>query len=152
MVGNTAVAVRLVAIRQNANTVLRFMFGATPRGFDALDSDFMASAQSLHAITPEQAGQYRPRRIHVVTVQPGDTVESMTAQMQVPEAKDEWFRVINHLAAGAALQAGQLVKIITQDASTMSSLLPNGKMGHRTGDGPVAGIGGHPVETAIIDD
>jgi LysM repeat protein len=55
----------------------------------------------------------------VVTVQPGDTIESLTARMQVPEAKAkaEWFRVINHLPAGATLQPGQLVKIITEGSS-----------------------------------
>jgi predicted Zn-dependent protease len=122
VVGNTAVAVRLVAVRQDAGTVFRFMFGAPPRGFAALDDDFMASAQSLRTISAEQAGQYRPHRIRVVTVQPGDTVQSLTARMEVPQAKDEWFRVINHLPAGGTLQAGQLVKIIAEDNGGSASL------------------------------
>jgi predicted Zn-dependent protease len=117
VVGDTAVAVRLVAIRQDAKTVFRFMFGAPPQSFNALDGDFMASAQSLRSITAEQAGQYHPHRIRVVTVQPGDTIQSLTARMQVPEAKDEWFRVINHLPTGATLQSGQLIKIIIEDGA-----------------------------------
>jgi predicted Zn-dependent protease len=119
VVGNTAVAVRLVAVRQDANTVFRFMFGAPPQSFNALDDEFLASAKSLRSITADQAGRYPAHRIHVVTVQPGDTIESLTARMQVPEAKAkaEWFRVINHLPAGATLQPGQLVKIITEGSS-----------------------------------
>jgi predicted Zn-dependent protease len=139
-IGNTAVAVRLVAMRRDANTVFRFMFGATPESFNDLDASFMDAARSLRSVTPEQAGQYRPRRIRVVNVESGDTVASMTARMQVPEDKAGWFRVINHLPDGATLKAGQKVKLIVEDGNAVSSLSP--------GDGTDASA----METALIDD
>jgi predicted Zn-dependent protease len=122
-VNDTQVIVRLVAIRKSGQEVYRFLFAAIPDTFEAMDKRFMASAKSFREISPQDAAAYQPRHIQVVTVQPGDTVASLSRRMQTEDAPAEWFRVINHLPSNAELQAGQKVKLIVQ--STEVSALPS---------------------------
>lgn len=110
---NQRVTARLVAIRYDANHVYRFTFIAPPEGFDGLDDAFIASARSFRQTSAAESSGYAPMRIHVVTVKAGDTVESLAQEMSVPNAKAEWFRVLNSLNPGQALQPGQRVKIVT---------------------------------------
>jgi len=121
-INDTAVVVRLVAIRQSAKTVYRFMYAAPPDTFDAMDQRFLASAQSFHEISAQEASGYQAKRIRVITVRPGDTVASLSQQMQVEEAPADWFRVLNHLGANAKLEAGQKVKIVVEGNPQVSAL------------------------------
>ena len=119
-ISGTPVIVRMVAIRQSAKAVYRFLFAAPTGSFDAMDPRFLASAQSFHAISAQEAAGYPPKRIRIVTVQPGDTVTSLAARMQTDEAKTDWFRVLNHLPANAKLQAGQKVKLVVTGSGAVS--------------------------------
>ena len=117
---DTPVAIRLVAIRQSAKAVYRFLFVSLPENFAAMDQRFLASAQSFREISAAEAAGYRPKRIRVVTVAAGDTVASLSSRMQVDAAKADWFRVLNHLAADAKLQPGQKVKLVVEDGAQVS--------------------------------
>jgi predicted Zn-dependent protease len=112
-VGDQRVTARIVAIRYDASHVYRFMFAAPPEVFDSKDSAFIASAQSFRQTTAAESSGFKPMRIRVVTVQAGDTVDSLAQRMSVSESKADWFRVLNSLTAGQQLQAGQRVKIVT---------------------------------------
>jgi predicted Zn-dependent protease len=119
---DTPVAVRLVAIRQSAKTVYQFVYATPPNNFNAMDERFLASAQSFREISAQEAAGYPAKRIRVITVQPGDTVASLSRQMQVDEAPTEWFRVLNHLGANDQLQAGQKVKIVVAGNAQISRI------------------------------
>jgi predicted Zn-dependent protease len=121
-IGGTPVTVRLVAIRQSAKTVYRFIYAAAPEDFDAMDARFLTSARSFREIDASAAVRYAPKRIEVITVQAGDTVAALAERMQVDAAKAEWFCVLNHLAANATLQAGQKVKIVVEGNPQVSAL------------------------------
>lgn len=112
-VSNQPSTIRLIAVRFPDNRVYRFMFAAPTRSFNSMDGQFGASANSFRQISASEAGGYKPRRIRIVQVQSGDTIESLGARMQVDEAQVEWFKVLNRLDNGQPLQAGQLVKIVT---------------------------------------
>jgi predicted Zn-dependent protease len=116
------VAIRMVAIRQNAETVYRFMYATPPGNFNAMDKQFIASARSFRGISAEEASGYAPRRIRVVTVREGDTVASLAQQMQVETDPAGWFTTLNHLGANARLQAGQKVKIVVKGSAQVSRL------------------------------
>ena len=124
-INDTPVAIRMVAIRQDAKTVYRFLYATPPGNFAAMDQRFLASAQSFRAISAEDAAGYAPKRIRVITVKEGDTVASLSQQMQVDDAPADWFRVLNHLGANDPLQAGQKVKIVVTGDAQISAL-PNG--------------------------
>jgi predicted Zn-dependent protease len=121
-INDTPVAIRMVAIRQNAETVYRFLYATPPANFETMDQRFLASAKSFRAISAADAAGYAPKRIRVITVKEGDTIASLAQQMQVDNDPAGWFQVLNHLAANAELSAGQKVKIVVGDDSQVSAL------------------------------
>jgi predicted Zn-dependent protease len=104
---------RLIAVRFPDNHVYRFLFAAPTQNFNSMDGQFGATANSFRQISAAEAGGYKAKRIRIVTVQPGDAVESLSARMALDEAKVDWFKVINRLDNGQPLQAGQMVKIVS---------------------------------------
>jgi predicted Zn-dependent protease len=73
---------------------------------------FNAMFQSMRRISQSEAGAIIPRRIDVVTVQPGDTVSGLARRMAYDNAREERFRVLNSLGSSDALRAGQKVKLV----------------------------------------
>jgi predicted Zn-dependent protease len=67
---------------------------------------------SLRKITLAEAAAIRPRVIHVVTVGPGDTAQSLAGRMAYRDFKLDRFLALNGLAPGASLEPGQKVKLI----------------------------------------
>lgn len=104
---------RLLAVRFTDNRIYRFLFAAPRSSFNAQESAFSATANSFRQISASEAAGFKPKRIRLVTVQAGDTIESLGNRMAMDEAKVDWFRVINRLTEGQPLQAGQVVKIVS---------------------------------------
>ncbi|HWJ58471.1 MAG TPA: M48 family metalloprotease [Sphingomicrobium sp.] len=73
---------------------------------------FASMVDSLRKITPAEAAAIRPRVIHVVTVRPGDTVQSLARQMAYRDFQVERFASLNGLAANSPLSPGRKVKLI----------------------------------------
>lgn len=74
---------------------------------------FTPMFNSVRRITAAEAGAVRPRRLSVVTVKAGDTVQSLAARMAYSDAAVDRFLVLNGLTANSRLVAGQKVKLIT---------------------------------------
>jgi predicted Zn-dependent protease len=77
---------------------------------------FVPMINSLRRITPGEAAAIRPRVIDVVTVRPGDTVQSLASQMAYRDFRVERFLALNGLAANGALAPGQKVKLVVYGA------------------------------------
>ena len=73
---------------------------------------FSAMVQSMQRLSAQDSAAIKPRRIDVVTVKSGDTVQSLSQRMAYPDYKLERFLTINALNANASLRAGQKMKII----------------------------------------
>ena len=73
---------------------------------------FTPMVNSLRKITPAEAAAIRPRIIHVVTVGPGDTVQSLASRMAYRDFKLERFLTLNGLAANSVLSPGQKLKLV----------------------------------------
>jgi predicted Zn-dependent protease len=67
---------------------------------------------SLRRITPAEAAAIRPRIIHVETVRPGDTVQSLASRMAYRDFKLERFLSLNGLGSNAVLAPGRKVKLV----------------------------------------
>lgn len=76
-------------------------------------SAFSPMFGSLRRIAASDANAVRARRLEVVTVKAGDTMQSLAARMAYPTAQLERFTILNGLPANARLAAGQKVKIVT---------------------------------------
>ena len=67
---------------------------------------------SFRRLTSQEAAAIRPRVIDVVTVQRGDTVQSLAQRMAYRDFKVDRFRSLNGLVANASLIPGQKVKLV----------------------------------------
>jgi len=82
----------------------------TPGGYGI--QPFAPMINSLRRITPQEATAIRPRIIHVVTVAPGDTVQSLASRMAYRDFQLDRFLSLNGLAANSRLAPGQKVKLV----------------------------------------
>lgn len=101
---------RIYALRFGSD-VYRFIFAAkkkTPEG----DRSFRDTVNSFRRLTLAEIQAARPLRIKVVTVQPGDTVESVAHRMQGVDRPVDRFRVLNGLDARSTLKPRDRVKIV----------------------------------------
>jgi predicted Zn-dependent protease len=103
------VDVSVAAYQWDARTVFYFVM-LTPGGYGV--GPFVPMINSLRRITPAEAAAIRPRIIHVVTVRPGDTVQSLASQMAYRDFKLDRFLSLNGLAANSRLVPGQKVKLV----------------------------------------
>jgi predicted Zn-dependent protease len=99
----------VVAYRWDSDTAYHFAM-ITPAGSGL--GPFEAMVGSLDRISAAEAAAIRPRVIDVVTVGPRDSVATLAARMAYNDLREERFRVLNGLAAGAAPRPGQKVKIV----------------------------------------
>jgi predicted Zn-dependent protease len=82
----------------------------TPGGYGI--TPFASMINSLRRITPAEAAAIRPRIIHVETVKPGDTVQSLAGRMAYRDFKLERFLSLNGLATNRPLTPGQKIKLV----------------------------------------
>lgn len=97
------------AYQWDAQRVYYFVM-LTPGGYGI--QPFASMVNSLRRITPGEAAAIRPRIIHIETVGPGDTVQSLANRMAYRDFRLERFLSLNGLAANARLVPGQKVKLV----------------------------------------
>lgn len=103
-----------VTVIRNGAKIYRFLT-AVPKGNEAtLNATANKLRQSFRRLSPGEVASLKPLRIRVVTVRPGDTVQSLAQQMLGTDRKVELFRLLNGLPIGATLQPGQKVKIVAE--------------------------------------
>ena len=105
--------VSVVAYRWDPQRVYYFV-AITPGGYGL--GPFVPMINSLRRITPQEAAAIRPRIIHVVTIGPGDTVQSLASQMAYRDFKLDRFLSLNGLAPNSRLLPGQRVKLVIYGA------------------------------------
>jgi predicted Zn-dependent protease len=101
---------RIYALRFGSD-VYRFIFAAKQRSPES-DRSFRAAVNSFRRLTLAEIQAARPLRIKVVTVQPGDTVDTLAHRMQGVERPTERFRVLNGLDARSTVKPHDRVKIV----------------------------------------
>lgn len=75
-------------------------------------SQFDTMFRSIRRISATEASAVKPRRLSVVTVKSGDTVESLAKRMAFTDQPLQRFLVLNGLSSGSRLVAGQKVKLV----------------------------------------
>lgn len=102
---------RMGAVRFAGKRTFRFLM-ASRKFTPQMEVDFNSSIRSLRALTNEEIQEVKPFRIRVLTVKPGETVQTVAAQMGIRDGAAERFRIINGLSRTQQLVPGQMVKII----------------------------------------
>jgi predicted Zn-dependent protease len=82
----------------------------TPGGYGM--GPFLPMIRSLRRISAAEAAAIRPRVIHIETVRPGDTIQSLSSRMAYRDFKLERFLSLNGLSQRSALVPGQKVKLV----------------------------------------
>jgi predicted Zn-dependent protease len=103
------VDVSVIAYRWDAQHAYHFVT-LTPGGTGL--GAFVPMIRSLRKISPQEAAAIRPRIIHIVTVGPGDTLQSLAGRMAYRDFKLDRFLTLNGLSADSRLVPGQKVKLV----------------------------------------
>jgi predicted Zn-dependent protease len=110
---NGALNVAIIAYRYTETSVYHFLV-ITPAQLTAqVDGGLRTMVNSFRKISATEAAQLKERRIEVVTVQSGDTMEKLAQRMAYSDAALDRFMIINSLKQGDQLQPGMKVKLIT---------------------------------------
>jgi len=91
--------------------VYRFIFASRQKTTES-DRNARETVNSFRRLTLEEIQAARPLRIKVITVQPGDTVESLAHRMSGVDRPAERFRILNGLEANAQVKVRDKVKIV----------------------------------------
>lgn len=73
---------------------------------------FASMASSVALLSAQAAGAIRGKRIRIVTVKSGDTIDSLSRQMAYPDYQRERFVTLNGLEDARTLTPGRLVKLV----------------------------------------
>ena len=103
---------RTVAIRWGTH-MFQFIFVGPSGAERALYDVTRETVSTFEGVSAAEAASWRPYRIRIRRVAPGDTVARLAGQMAVTRLKAEHFRVINALGPNDAPAPGRRVKIIT---------------------------------------
>jgi predicted Zn-dependent protease len=101
---------RVYALRFGSD-VYRFIFAAKQKSTES-ERNARDTVNSFRRLTLAEIQAARPLRIKVITVQPGDTVESLSHRMNGVDRPLERFRVLNGLENNASIKARDRVKIV----------------------------------------
>jgi predicted Zn-dependent protease len=101
---------RIYALRFGSD-VYRFIFAAKAKTTES-ERNARETVASFRRLTLEEIQAARPLRIKVITVQPGDTVESLSHRMAGVDRPAERFRVLNGLEPHAQVRVRDRVKIV----------------------------------------
>lgn len=107
--GDSQVDVTVFAYQFDAKTAYHFITVAQAGGADV----FTPMYQSMRKITVAEAAAVKPRKLLVLAVKKGDTVQSLASRMAYGDAQEQRFRVLNGLTQGESVAVGQKVKIVT---------------------------------------
>jgi predicted Zn-dependent protease len=91
--------------------VYRFIFAAREKTTES-DRNARETVNSFRRLTLDEIQAARPLRIKIITVQPGDTVESLSHRMAGVDRPADRFRVLNGLDSRAQVKARDRVKIV----------------------------------------
>lgn len=102
-----------LAVIQSGDYVYRVIFAVRALTEEA-DKRFIESIMSFRRITPEEAHEAHALKISVIQAGPGDTPESLAAQMTTPNRPLEYFKLLNGLDENEGIASGERYKIVTE--------------------------------------
>lgn len=104
---------RLTAYRVDAQTIYRMIFLTAGADTNRLATDLRRTTYSFRRLSRGEASRLRPLVLRIVTVQRGDTVESLARRLPYSDYKLERFEVLNGISRNDRLRRGQKLKMIT---------------------------------------
>ncbi|MFT5486147.1 MAG: putative Zn-dependent protease [Paracoccaceae bacterium] len=104
---------RLTAYRVDAKTIYRMIFLTAGAETNRLATGLRRTTYSFRRLSTTEASRLRPLVLRIVTVQRGDTVESLASRLPYSDYKLERFEVLNGISRNDRLRRGQKLKMVT---------------------------------------
>ncbi|MBV1887306.1 MAG: hypothetical protein KUG61_09495, partial [Parvibaculaceae bacterium] len=101
-----------VVISGRGTQTFQFLFGALPQTGNHYDEAFRSTVESFTVLSDAQAAAIKARKVKIVEVAPGDSVQSLASGMRLADALEDRFLVLNGLEPGDVLRTGSHVKLI----------------------------------------
>ncbi len=105
---------RLVAIRFSHDEIYRFMMVTPLKREPNLRQELQRTTYSFRRLSAGEIDDYRPFRLDVIAVEPGDTIERLARSLPFTDYQVARFQTLNGLPQGTVLSPGQRVKIVTE--------------------------------------
>lgn len=109
---NQNYVVRLIAINHSDNNGYHFLMLTPQNKYQDLSESLQRASYSFDKITDEEAADIKGRKIKIIRVRSGDTVDRLSEQMAFDSYKKERFLALNNLTNDQDIKAGQLLKMI----------------------------------------
>jgi predicted Zn-dependent protease len=100
------------AVRGADGNVYRFLYAKSAQLTRADVAAFEQSLRSFRPLSAAEAAKLQPTRVRLVTVKPGDTIDTFTRQMDVDQDPRGLFVLLNGLDRGRSLEPGDQVKVL----------------------------------------
>jgi len=78
------------------------------------DPGYASLINSVRRLTPQEANAIKGRRVTVITVKAGDTVQGLASRMAYDDDRLARFTILNGITANARLVPGSRIKLITR--------------------------------------
>ncbi|SDU29477.1 Putative Zn-dependent protease [Pseudomonas pohangensis] len=102
-----------VALIVKDKQVFMFVAAVKSRGsLESEDNQFLSVIHSFRALTKAELKLAQPAVIHVVTVKPGETLESLARTADLPEDKTARIRLLNGLYPAGEVKPGDMLKLV----------------------------------------
>ena len=104
--------IELLVVEYSLSQVIRFAL-ISPANLSAnAQSAMQTLRRGVKLLSAAQAGRIKPDRIRVITVQPGDTLESLSRRMAPDERRQELLLALNNLGKPVTLSPGTQLKLV----------------------------------------
>ena len=104
---------RLTAFKFNTQTIYRMIFLTAGADTNRLADGLRRTTYSFRRIDAAEAIGLRPLILRIITVQRGDTVESLAHRMPYGDYKLKRFEILNGISRKDQLRPGQKLKIVS---------------------------------------
>ena len=105
---------RLVAYRAAPGTIYRFLFLIPPGAPGSLSTELRRTTYSFRLLSAAEAARLKPHRLRVVTVAPGETVESLARGLPYADHQVERFEILNGVSRAERLRPGRRLKTVSE--------------------------------------
>ena len=105
---------RLVAYRAAPGTIYRFLFLIPLGAPEPLSTELRRTTYSFRLLSAAEAARLKPHRLRIVTVAPGDTVESLARSLPYADHQVERFEILNGVNRAERLLPGRKLKTVSE--------------------------------------
>ncbi|MEC8546049.1 MAG: LysM peptidoglycan-binding domain-containing protein, partial [Pseudomonadota bacterium] len=104
--------IELLVVEYSLSQVMRFALISPANLSGNAQSAMQTVRRGVKLLSAAQAARIKPDRIRVITVQPGDTLESLSRNMATDERRQDLLLALNNLQKPVTLKPGMRLKLV----------------------------------------